>query len=146
MVKQPLSLRPSPGAPQLYAHWREYRGDWRWPNFSPVELSCRHCGEYYHDETALDSLQRARSRIGKPFVINSGHRCQAYNRTVGGAGASQHLTLAFDIQLAGHDRHSLAAACEKAGFGSFGFYKTFLHVDMRNGHRWYGKDARRAWV
>lgn len=69
------SSPPSPGTPsptpRLYSNWRLYRGEWRWPNFSPSELSCRHCGEYHHDEAALDALQRARSCTGKPFVINS---------------------------------------------------------------------------
>lgn len=140
------SPTPDPSSNQtLYHHWRLYRGEWRWPNFSAVELSCRHCGEYYHDEAALDALQRARNLVGKPLIINSAHRCVEHNRTVDGVKDSQHLRIAFDIQLAGHDRHRLMKACQKAGFGSFGFYRTFLHVDLRPGRSWYGAGAQEAW-
>jgi uncharacterized protein YcbK (DUF882 family) len=114
----------------LYRHWRDYLGDWYWPNFSPVELSCKHCGEYYHCDRTIDALQNVRDTIGRAMVISSAHRCVTHNKNVGGAKASQHLKLAIDIQAAGHDRAKLVAACKAAGFSGFGFYNTFLHVDM----------------
>ena len=44
--------------------------------------------------------------------------------------------IAFDISLRGHDRNELLRQCREAGFGSFGKYKTFLHVDTRRNRRW----------
>ena len=40
-------------------------------------------------ERVLDPLREA---YGKPITVNSGYRCPALNRAVGGAAASQHLT------------------------------------------------------
>lgn len=124
----------------LYSHWRDYKGDWRWPNFSPAELSCRHCGELYVCEKTMDALQAVREKVARPIIVNSGHRCVTYNKTVGGAAASQHLKLAIDIQAAGQDRKALLAACEAAGFQGFGFYQTFLHVDMGRPRTWGNRD------
>ena len=39
--------------------------------------------------TILDPL---RERYGKPINVNSGYRCQALNKAVGGVRNSQHLT------------------------------------------------------
>lgn len=116
-----------------------------WENFSAKELSCPCCEEYYHDETVLNALQEVRDIIGKPIRINSAHRCEIHNALVGGAPMSQHKLIAVDISLHGHDRHKVLDACVQAGFNSFGFYNTFLHVDMRKGRRWYGKGAKSSW-
>ena len=37
-------------------------------------------------------LQPVRDLWGKPVQVNSGYRCPALNKAVGGASASQHLT------------------------------------------------------
>lgn len=39
-------------------------------------------------DTVLDPLRRA---WGKPILVNSGYRCPALNKAVGGAASSQHL-------------------------------------------------------
>lgn len=39
-------------------------------------------------DTVLDPLRRA---WGKPILVNSGYRCPALNKTVGGVASSQHL-------------------------------------------------------
>lgn len=39
-----------------------------------------------------DLLQPIRDKWGKPIYINSGFRCPALNKAVGGAATSQHLT------------------------------------------------------
>lgn len=119
----------------------------RWPNFSPDEewMHCRCCGEFYYDETAFDSLQAARNIVGMPFNINSGHRCVRHNTKVNGAPKSEHLRIAFDISTHGHDRRVLFNALKAAGFRSFGFYKDFIHADLRKGRRWYGKGAAGIW-
>ena len=109
-------------------------------------MGCRHCGEGYSWPAFMDALQRARDRVGQPFRILSAHRCALHNARVGGAPRSQHLRLAVDIALAGHDRHGLHAALREAGFTGFGFYTTFIHADLGRPRTWYGsRTARQQW-
>jgi zinc D-Ala-D-Ala carboxypeptidase len=104
----------------------------RWPSFSPGEFDCKGSGEYWHDPRALDMLQAMRSAIGKPLVINSGHRSAAHNARVGGVPNSQHRRWAVDISTDGHDRRELVRAAIAAGFTGIGFGATFLHLDPRS--------------
>jgi len=120
--------------------------DWLWPNFSPEEFACRHCGETYYWPHFLDKLQLARTTVGRPFHILSGHRCRLHNARVGGAPLSQHLKLAVDISIIGHDPAALARACDAAGFTGFGFYQTFLHIDLGRPRKWWsGEKAKQLW-
>lgn len=120
--------------------------EWRWPNFTPVEFACRHCCEMYFWPEFFDKIQAARIDVARPIIILSGHRCRLHNAKVGGAPFSQHLTLAADISIQGHDRHVLLQACERAGFTGFGFYHTFLHIDLGPPRKWWsGEKARQLW-
>ena len=119
---------------------------WRWHNFAPTEMGCRHCGETYDWPDFMDALQNARDRVGRPFRILSAHRCPLHNARVGGAPKSQHLRLAVDIATRGHDRADLYAALQAAGFTGFGFYTTFIHADMGRARQWFGsRSARDLW-
>ncbi len=132
----------------LYDHWTAvpWPAD-RWPNFSPKELACRHCGEAYIDRVSIDMLQRAREAYGAPLRINCGHRCAIHNAQVGGAPKSQHKLIAFDVSIRSADRWAILKALERAGFTTFGFYQTFIHTDIRPGRRWYsGEKARQLWT
>jgi len=131
----------------MILHYSEIK-IWEWNNFSPDEpnLACPCCGQFYYDIVSMDCLQTAREIIDKPIRINSGHRCAIHNARVGGVPLSQHKKIAFDINLLGHDRYEVFEACKKAGFGSFGFYKTFLHVDIRSNRNWFGKGAKGLWT
>ena len=124
---------------------------WRWPHFSPRELACR-CGgrycerEYWHDQEFLDALEALRTRIGRPLIVNSGHRCERWNEKVGGAKQSQHLKLAVDISLSGHDRHGLLCHAEALGFTGIGLGGNFIHLDRRTQPaRWYYKGSHSLW-
>ena len=119
---------------------------WPWQNFTSAEMSCRHCGETYAWPEFMDRLQVARNQVGRPFKILSAHRCSLHNARVGGAPLSQHLRLAADISLVGHDKRALLLACRRAGFTSFGFYNTFLHIDLGRPRHWYGgQKAKDLW-
>jgi len=121
--------------------------DWVWTNFSPEEMACRHCGDQYHWPAFLDRLQAARMAVGRPFRILSAHRCALHNARVGGAPLSQHLRLAVDISVVGHERAVLLAACRTAGFTGFGFYHTFLHIDLGPPRQWWAsQNARILWT
>jgi len=120
---------------------------WPWQSFSRLEMSCRHCGQGYHWPDFMARLQTARDSVRRPFHILSAHRCALHNARVGGAPLSQHLRLAADISLRGHNRFDLRAACQQAGFTGFGYYTTFLHVDLGRSRHWYGnQNARKLWM
>ncbi len=119
---------------------------WPWRNFSQVEMSCRHCGQMFYWSDFMERLQNARNISGRAFHILSAHRCALHNAHVGGAPFSQHLRLAVDISLVGHERHNLAQACKAAGFTGFGYYQTFLHIDLGPKRYWYGDlKAKTLW-
>lgn len=124
-------------APMLIAHFPDFDlAGWHRPHFSPRELACR-CGghlchgEYWHDEGFLDALEALRAAIGRPLVVNSGHRCEQWNASVGGARQSMHRTIAVDLTLTGHDRFALLTAAERLGFSGTGLARTFIHLDRR---------------
>ncbi len=124
---------------------------WRWPHFSIVELACRCRGrfckaEYWHAPEFLDALEALRVKVGRPLILNSGHRCAQWNAIVGGAPASMHKTLAADISLAGHDRQALLRSARETGFTGLGFGRSFLHVDRRKRPaHWYYHGSRTLW-
>ncbi|MCK5127657.1 MAG: hypothetical protein KAR42_15475 [candidate division Zixibacteria bacterium] len=132
----------------IYSHYSEAPWDKeRWPNFSPKELACPHCGEYYHNTAFLDAIQYVRTKAGKPIRLNSAHRCWLYNASkhIGGAPMSEHKKIAGDISLDGHDRFKLKELCKEAGFTGFGHYATFLHTDMGRPRWWTSKAGRQLW-
>lgn len=121
-------------------------GKWRWHDFSPDEMACRHCGQRYDWPKFMDALQAARTDNGRPFHILSAHRCALHNARVGGAPKSQHLKLAVDISLTGHNRWALHRSLKANGFTGFGFYSTFLHADLGRSRHWFGSSkARLLW-
>jgi hypothetical protein len=134
---------------RLAGYYRKYRAvdqaAWaaRYPDFSPREIACKGDGSLLIDERALDMLQALRDAIGKPLVIASGYRGEAYNRQIGGAPRSLHLMgQAFDVSLKALDPAVLEAAARRAGFKGFGFYRRFMHIDARGtpfewGQRWW---------
>lgn len=130
----------------IYEHYSDYTGPWLWDNFSAKELSCPCCGEYYHSVQTLNQIQYARQLIGKALTINSAHRCRKHNREVGGAIASEHLRIALDVSIVGHDGYTVLGMLKAAGFTTFGFYKSFIHTDIRYGRRWFGAGAKSCWT
>lgn len=119
---------------------------WLWKSFSPQEVACPCCGEIYNDVISMNAIQEVRNIIGKPILLNSAHRCGIHNAKVGGAPMSMHKKLAFDISLRNHDKYELLEACKRVGFKGYGYYQTFLHVDMGRPRFWYSGDiARKLW-
>jgi zinc D-Ala-D-Ala carboxypeptidase len=79
-------------------------------------------------------LNKWREKYGHPIHIVSGYRSQAHNRAVGGALDSFHTQgLAADIHLPDNTvlRHRLLTTSFEFNFTGRGFYRTFIHVDMR---------------
>ncbi|WP_162139853.1 YcbK family protein [Limisalsivibrio acetivorans] len=123
--------------------------DWdadRWPDFSPVEFACSCCGELYYAPYYFDCFQALRSRLGEPVRLNSAHRCPLHNARVGGGLRSQHKRLAGDISLRSlSDPHKLLRLALETGFRGFGFYGTFLHIDMGRPRKWWSDSAGQTW-
>jgi len=120
---------------------------WRWPDFTFEEMACRHCGEGYDWPDFMDRLELARMIVGRPFHILSAHRCALHNARIGGAPLSQHLKMAVDISASNHDRDVLLNACRAAGFTGFGYYTSFLHIDLGRPRQWWSSTtARDLWL
>lgn len=132
---------------ELFLHYTDVPAElWRWPNFTPEEIACPLTGQVYVESISLDCIQRTREDLGRPINLNSAHRSRLHNVRVKGAPRSRHLLLAFDIKLDRHNRRELYVALRRAGFGSFGFYNTFIHADIRPGRRWWSShSAKRTW-
>ncbi|WP_017930248.1 D-Ala-D-Ala carboxypeptidase family metallohydrolase [Robiginitomaculum antarcticum] len=119
---------------------------WPWPHFSRIEVACRHCGQGYYWPAFMNALEDLRTHMARPIIIHSAHRCALHNARVGGAPLSQHLKLAVDISLKRHNLRDLARTARGAGFTGFGFYTTFLHLDMGRPRHWFGGlEARTLW-
>lgn len=111
--------------------------------FKTHELACKcGCGTAFVSKRALRKLNQMRELIGKRVYINSAARCPRHNARVGGAPLSQHRSTeerpstAFDISLRNIDKQTVIWAAEKVGFRGLGVkYRSFVHVDDRNGRR-----------
>ena len=105
--------------------------------FEMREFACKCCGQLLPSaEQNLQALvdhvlDPARERLGMPITVNSGYRCPAHNKAVGGVKNSQHLKgEAADITCA--DNKRLAEIIEQLGnFDQLIVYPTFLHVSYK---------------
>lgn len=148
--------------PKLYSKWQDVpKSAWKWPNFSPEEIASnifvngkngpKIKGPILIDERSLDMLQKLRTKLGKPFIINSAYRDPEYNKAIGGAKNSQHMRgQAFDISMANHNPAEFEAAAIEVGFKGIGHYpgSNFMHIDTRVSNqvvKWKGTGANNAW-
>jgi len=119
------------------------------PNFSPAEFVCRD-GTAYPSKWIGSRLARLiavleviRAAAGCRIFIVSGYRTEAYNRKIGGARQSRHVTgEAADIRaeaLNAADLHALILSLYNGGklddLGGLGAYPNWVHVDVRDGAR-----------
>lgn len=78
---------------------------------------------------------KIRERLGRPVSVNSGYRCKAYNKSIGGAMFSQHCKgTALDLNVDFSPSWALAIwnqAKQIPGIGGVGIYDTFCHIDTR---------------
>lgn len=112
-------------------------------HFYASEFSCRcGCGFQLVDPELITVLENVRLHSRNPVSINSGCRCPAYNKKVGGKDNSLHLSgKAADIvikNLSPREVYSLLNQLYPGVYG-MGSYKTFTHIDVRAGFaRWAG--------
>lgn len=95
-------------------------------------------GQSNISEALRRKLTAASRQFGKPFTINSGYRSPAYNKKIGGAKRSYHITgNASDLNMGGMSpaqRSQLVNILQQqgiTGFGTYSRYPDMLHVDLR---------------
>ena len=113
-------------------------------NFKKSEFDCK-CGCEMTEDVLVNitklanQLQYVRDNVARPIDINSGYRCEAHNKSVGGSKNSQHLLgKAADIVIKGLDPvldtydylEELILSGEILQ-GGLGMYQTFTHYDIR---------------
>jgi len=105
----------------------------RWPNFTSSEVECKcGCNEVPEVEFMV-ALQRLRDRCYFPLIINSGFRCETYDKYVLGAGI--HPTgLAVDISVVHAKAYTVVKWATHFGFTGVGVrgkgINPFVHIDM----------------
>jgi zinc D-Ala-D-Ala carboxypeptidase len=105
-----------------------------WTNivhFGRDEFACPCCGACDMDEDFLLRLDAAREIAGVPFTINSGFRCEAHNRAVGGTPGSLHTAgRAADIAATTREeRGAVLRGLYGAGITSVAIASSFIHAD-----------------
>jgi len=122
---------------QRVINWNNYA------NFNATEFNCR-CGCGAGGERVslvlMNMLQRARTRAGIPFSVNSGGRCQKHAAQVSTASntlASDHtftasqLVLGADIRTTDNaQRWRIIDAAQREGFTRIGIGNGFVHLGI----------------
>jgi uncharacterized protein YcbK (DUF882 family) len=124
------------------------------PHFTLSELAC-------HDGTPVPDMCLANARaiceraevlraaIGSPLIVVSGYRTPAYNKRIGGAARSQHMTAsALDLVSRVVPAAELRLLYLKligegqVPDGGVGEYPNFVHIDIGKARRWAGGHGR----
>tara|TARA_R110002153_G_scaffold100312_1_gene236224 strand:- start:2013 stop:2396 length:384 start_codon:yes stop_codon:yes gene_type:complete len=99
--------------------------------------------EYYANvQELMDNLDVIREHFGYPINVNSGYRTPDYNKAIGGAKNSQHLTAsAADIRLnvtPSVVQKAIKQLMEdgKIKKGGLGIYSNFTHYDIGRERTW----------
>jgi len=122
------------------------------PSSKHFKLKEFHCNDgtpvpeefYGNVQELMDNLEIIREHFGGlyPIKINSGYRTPEYNKKVGGAAKSQHLTAsAADIIMSVTPRIVQEAIeqlqiDEKIKQGGLGKYSVFTHYDIDKYRNW----------
>lgn len=104
------------------------------PHFTAHEFWCHDgCRTSKVDGRLLYKLELLRVKLGgRAIRISSGYRCEGRNKSVGGAGRSQHMQgKAADIQVDSVPPVVVAAAAKSVGFSFVKIYPKHTHVDVR---------------
>lgn len=100
--------------------------------FTDDEIMCRcGCGRKLVNQLLMRPLLAARFMSAVPFPINSWNRCPDWNKRVGGADNSAHLTgLAVDIGADdNYNRFHIMRGLLIAGFTRIKLYNGWIHAD-----------------
>ncbi len=103
--------------------------------FKRAEFACNcGCGFSAVDVELLEVLEDVREHFNQPITINSGCRCEAHNKAVGGEVRSKHTQgIAADFVVRGVSPakvHQYLVGKYPNEYG-IGLYKTWVHLDVR---------------
>ena len=103
-------------------------------HFKPAEFACKcgKCGQNLIKPELVYMLESMRAELNIPLLINSGYRCPAWNKQVGGVSNSPHITgLAADIACnSGHTRLKIIEWLIMNRVQRIGIYPSFIHADL----------------
>lgn len=108
-------------------------------NFKVKEFRCKDGSDriLIDVDFVRNKLQAIRDHFAAPVTINSAYRTQTYNKKVGGAARSYHLTgQAFDIVVKGHTPAEVARCAQSLDINGIIQYNTFVHIDSREVKYW----------
>ena len=110
---------------------------WNFPNFSPEEFACKHCGKQGISLDLVSKLQQLRTKVNKPLKISSGYRCDDHpiekKKKLKG---THNKGLAADILCSGADAHKILCAATELNFSGIGVNmkgdhkQRFIHLDI----------------
>ena len=114
-------------------------------HFTRKEFACNcGCGFDTIDYELLEVLEDVREHFNSPVHINSGCRCESWNKKIGGEDGSQHTKArAADIVVVGIKETIVADYLESKYPDKYGIgrYSGRTHIDTRSGGkaRWTAK-------
>lgn len=104
-------------------------------HFDSKEFECKcGCGYFVHCDELVIVLEELREVYRQPITINSGCRCEEWNRKVGGEQKSQHLLgTAADVVVKGMSPFKTYQYLDSKYKGKYGIglYSTWVHIDVR---------------
>jgi len=104
-------------------------------------MACRGTGRLTIEPRLLSYLDLLRGHFGGPLTVFSAFRSPYHNAFVGGAPFSYHVQAkAVDLSTRGQDRLLMERLAKEIGFMGFGYYHTFLHIDIRDTSAQWGKE------
>ncbi|MCM1530135.1 MAG: D-Ala-D-Ala carboxypeptidase family metallohydrolase [Alistipes sp.] len=123
------------------------------PHFNVSEFRCK-CGGAHDtqlDTALVDKLEKLYIALNcSKIIVNSGYRCSAHDRNVGGSGYGQHVNgTAADIvcyDQSGKKISSKIVCCAAQDIGFTGIANidssyTATHVDVRVSGKWFGDET-----
>ena len=123
------------------------------PHFNVSEFRCK-CGGNHDtqlDEALADKLEKLFSALKcSKIIVNSGYRCPAHDKNIGGNGYGQH-TKGTAADIVCYDKNGkkisskiVCCAAQDIGFGGIANIDstyTATHVDIRTSLKWYGDET-----
>ena len=100
--------------------------------FKSDEFKCPCCDIVIVSGWLIHLLNKVRTGLGKPMVVNSGYRCKKHNREVGSFDDSAHRRgTAADIKCTDSvDRFKIIKLAYEVGFKRMGIEGNFIHLDV----------------
>lgn len=120
-------------------------------NVTEFRCKCKGLHDTKIDTDLIDKLEKLFKALKcSKIIVNSGHRCSAHDKAVGGYGSGKHVDgMAADIVCYDKSNNVISSkivccAAQDVGFNGIAnidITYTATHVDTRTGSKWYGDEA-----